>query len=263
MQYSNLSEYQKKELIHQEYTIEKKSLQDIAIEHNTYPNKIRRDDIRFNTPLRDKSAAQKNALVTGKHKHPTKGTMRPQETKDRIGLSVMNSWENLDPKILKQRKKKAKENWDNLSEDAKSNMLHEANLAVRKASKIGSKLEIFLFNSLLQDGYKVDFHKEQSILNTKLQLDLFVPILNTAVEIDGPSHFVPVWGKDTLKRNQGYDNKKTGLVLGKGLVLIRIKQSKDFSKARAKIVYDQLKVELEKIKSKFPAVDQRNIEIGD
>ena len=86
----------------------------------------------------------------------------------------------------------------------------------------------FILDSLLQDGYKVDFHKEQSLLNTKLQIDLFLPSMNTAIEIDGPSHFLPVWGEDALAKNISYDQKKQGLILGKGLALIRIKQTKDF-----------------------------------
>ena len=49
-----------------------------------------------------------------------------------------------------------------------------------------------------------------------------------------------MWGTDTLAKNQKYDQKKTGLILGKGLNLIRIKQTHDFSKARAYTVYQKL-----------------------
>jgi len=171
----------------------------------------------------------------------------------------MNSWETMDDATLQKRKDKAKENWNNLSDDIKENMLHEANKAVRQASKNGSKLETFLLNRLLADGYRVEFHKEQSLLNTKLQIDLFLPTLNIAIEVDGPSHFEPVWGADTLKRNQNYDNKKTGLILGKGLSLIRIKQSKDFSKARATVIYNELLKSIQQIQNS----NNKHIEIGD
>lgn len=175
----------------------------------------------------------------------------------------MQSWENMDAKTLKKRKDTARQNWENLSDDVKENILREANAAVRESSKKGSKLERFLLSSLIKDGYKVDFHKEQSLLNTKLQIDLFLPTLNIAIEVDGPSHFKPVWGQENLKRNQGYDNKKTGLILGKGLVLIRIKQTKDFSKARAQTIYNELKNQLISIQQQFPNKDNRNLEIGD
>jgi very-short-patch-repair endonuclease len=115
-----------------------------------------------------------------------------------------------------------------------------ANEAVRATSKTGSKLEKYLLQKLLADGYKVDFHKEQTLLNTKLQIDLFLPTHNIAIEVDGPSHFEPVWGDDSLNRNKKYDAKKEGLITGKGWGLIRIKQTKDFSKSRADVIYTRL-----------------------
>jgi very-short-patch-repair endonuclease len=152
----------------------------------------------------------------------------------------MKSWEQLSNKELNERKVKSKERWESLDNDKKANILKMANDAVREASKTGSKLEKYLLNSLLKDGYRVDFHKEQTLLNTKLQIDLFLPSHNIAIEVDGPSHFSPVWGSDSLSKNKKYDAKKEGLILGKGWSLIRIKQSKDFSKSRANLVYKNL-----------------------
>lgn len=263
MDYNKLSEDQKKALLIKEYEKNNKSFHDIALQAGTYANKVRRDAIKYGIKIKNKSQAQKNALKNGKATHPTKGTSRPEDIKNKIGLSVMKSWEDLDDKELKKRKDTARKNWENLSTDLKDNILREANLAVRAASKKGSKLEKFLLDNLLKDGYKVDFHKEQSLLNTKLQIDLFLPTLNIAIEVDGPSHFRPVWGQDNLKRNKGYDNKKTGLILGKGLVLIRIKQTRDFSKARAQTIYQELKTHIENISVQFPTKDNRNLEIGD
>lgn len=263
MNYNKLSDNEKKTFLTQQYEKNNQSFQDIAKECGTYANKIRRDAIKYGIKIRDKSTAQKNALKTGKATHPTKGTSRPENIKNKIGLSVMQSWESMDAKTLKKRKDTARQNWENLSDDVKENILREANAAVRESSKKGSKLERFLLSSLIKDGYKVDFHKEQSLLNTKLQIDLFLPTLNIAIEVDGPSHFKPVWGQENLKRNKGYDNKKTGLILGKGLVLIRIKQTKDFSKARAQTIYNTLRNQLISIQQKFPDKDNRNLEIGD
>jgi very-short-patch-repair endonuclease len=110
-------------------------------------------------------------------------------------------------------------------------------------------MELYILERLIADGYKVDFHKEQLLVNTKLQIDLFLPTMGVAIEIDGPSHFEPVWGEDALKKNKKYDSKKNGIILGRGLNLIRIKQTKDFSKSRASIIYDQLKELLSNQKS--------------
>ncbi|NBU33436.1 hypothetical protein EBZ38_14380 [bacterium] len=263
MTYAKLDDSQRKSIINDLYTIQNKSFQDIANLYGTYANKIRRDAKKFNIPIRDKSEAQKNALKTGKHKHPTKGTKRDDSTKTKIGTSIVRFWDNMDEQELNQRKILAKKNWDNLTEDQKEYMQKQANNAVREASKIGSKLEKFLHQQLLADGYRVEFHKEQSLLNTKLQIDLFLPTIDVAIEVDGPSHFLPVWGDDALDRNIKYDNKKTGLILGKGLVLIRVKQTKEFSKTRALIIYQELIKHLQKIKKQFPDKDNRLLEIGD
>lgn len=263
MKYEDMPDADKKNLIEKLYLMEKKSFQQIAKEYNTYSNKIRRDAKKFDISIRDKSEAQKNALSTGNHKHPTKGTTRSEDTKNKIGLKVLQSWDNLDQKELNKRKQNAKQRWDSLTQDQKENFTKLANNAVRESSKSGSKLEKYFFKELLNDGYKVDFHKEQMLLNTKLQIDLFLPELNVAIEVDGPSHFLPVWGEDALQRNIKYDNKKSGLILGKGLVLIRIKQLSDFSPTRAKLLYEQLIANLLNIKNKFPDINNRLIEIGD
>lgn len=247
--YSSMTDTEKKNTIKHLYETQKKSFMDIAALLGTYANKIRRDAIKFKIKIRDKSLAQKNALDTGKIKHPTKGTKRDITTKQKIGNGVMNSWENLSAIELQNRKEKAKQNWDALSEDDKANMLQKANEAVRKSSKEGSKLEKFILEQLIRDGYKVQFHQEQTLSNTKLQIDMIIPSINVAIEIDGPSHFSPVWGNDALKRNKKYDEKKEGLLIGKGFTLIRIKQTRDFSKSRALLCYEQLQGLLGQIKN--------------
>jgi very-short-patch-repair endonuclease len=257
--YNQLNEIERIHIIQSEYVLNNKSFSDIANEYNTYTNKIRRDAIKFNIKIRDKSEAQKNALKTGKHKHPTKGKKRDEKTKEKIGMSVMDSWTNMDEKELERRSVIAKANWDKLTEEEKQQRLQKANVAVRETSKLGSKLERFLLENLVQQGIKVEPHKEQILSNTKLHIDLFLYESNIAIEVDGPSHFRPVWGEEALKRNQDYDNKKTGLLIGKGINLIRVKQTKDFSKARAKIILEKLLIAIEQInngKDNF-------VEIGD
>ena len=238
--YSNLSEKEQKHIIEKLYTKDKLSFAAIAKQLNTYANKIRRDATRYNISIRSKSEAQSNALKTGAHKHPTKGKHRTEEEKEKIGLAIHKSWNDLSEAELNKRKEQSKKLWDKKSDNQKNNMLAAAHSAVRESSKTGSKLEKFLLESLLSNGYKVEFHKEQTLLNTKLQIDIYLPELTTAIEVDGPSHFKPVWGQDTLARNQEYDRKKTGLIIGKGMKLIRVQQKNDFNTTRAKLILNQL-----------------------
>lgn len=77
-----------------EYNEKLRSVRDIAEEHGTYPNKIRREILSHGYHLRDKSAAQKAALQSGRHKHPTKGRARPLEVKLKISNSVAEARRN-------------------------------------------------------------------------------------------------------------------------------------------------------------------------
>jgi len=257
--YANLNDKQKKDLIQKHYVQEMLSFAVIAAKYNTYANKVRRDAVKYNIDIRDKSQAQKTALDKGRHTHPTKGKKRSEKEKQNIGLGVMKAWENIDAEELKRRQDKARSNWNKLSPQEQKNILQKANSAVRLSSSIGSKMELYLLEQLIADGYRVDFHKEQTLVNTKLQIDLFLPTMGIAIEVDGPSHFEPVWGEDALEKNQKYDNKKNGIILGKGLALIRIKQSKDFSKTRANVIYQELKHKIETIKTS----KDKYIEIGE
>lgn len=258
--YEDLSDNAKADLINELYHKQNLSFRDIADQGGTYPNKVLRDAKKFGIKIKNKSEAQKNALVSGKHKHPTKGRERSDEEKTNIGLSVMRHWEDSTETEKQEKRKIHQKLWKQKSEDDKANMLVKANIAVRKTSKVGSKLEHFVLKFLVEQGFKTEFHKEQVLANTKLQIDIFLPTMNMAIEIDGPSHFAPVWGDDALEKNISYDEKKTGLLIGKGYQLIRIKQTKDFSKARATIVCSML---LNAIKTLQNDKHTTTIEIGD
>lgn len=258
--YNKLTDTEKKKILTEYYIKQKLSFGDIAVRTNTYANKIRRDAQKLNIPIRSKSEAQKNALCSGKHKHPTKGKHRDSATKAKIGLKVLDSWASLSKEELASRKAKSKEQWENMSATQKQNMQHAANSAVRNSAKTGSKLEKFLYKALLSDGYKVDFHKEQMLSNTKLHIDIFLPTMNMAIEVDGPSHFQPVWGQEALKKNQKYDNKKNGLLIGKGIKILRIQQKKDFSNARATLIYEKMISSIDKL---YKTVDLHTLTIGD
>jgi len=262
MKYINLNDKEKEKIINKLYVKENKSFAIIANELFTYANKVRRDAIKFNIKIRDKSNAQKNAISNGVVDHPTKGKKRSQEVKNKIGLSVMNAWDSMSDSELKSRQEKARQQWIQMDDEKKQNMIKLANDAVRLSSKTGSKLEKYLLEGLINHNIKVDFHKEQNLLNTKLQIDLFLPEINTAIEVDGPSHFLPVWGDDALKKNVKYDNKKNGLLLGKGCTIIRVKQTRDFSPSRAKVILQKILSAIQDIKQK-KLVQTKIIEIGD
>ena len=49
------------------------------------------------------------------------------------------------------------------------------------------------------------------------------PKLKAIIEIDGPSHFLPIWGEEKLQKQIKADEVKTGLILSRGFIIIRVK----------------------------------------
>ena len=139
---------QHKELLVRAYKREKRSTYDIAEELNTYPNKILRALKYLNINMRSKSSAQSNAIKQGRHTHPTKGKVRTEESKIKISEGMAKHWKDMEEEEREERSKKARQQWESMSESDKENLRKKAAEAVLKASREGSKIEKFLFNSL-------------------------------------------------------------------------------------------------------------------
>jgi very-short-patch-repair endonuclease len=132
---------------------------------------------------------------------------------------------------------------------------------VRRAARDGSKLEQYLLVNLKACGYKADFHKEYLISAEQMHVDIFLPHLKVAIEVDGPTHFLPIWGEEHLEKRIEEDNRKTGLLLQSGYVVIRIKHMvKTLSDRMKRETFERLRHELEQISEAFPA-NERVIEL--
>lgn len=244
------------------YVKKKMSTYAIAEKYGTYPNKVRRLLKKLNIPLNDKSTAQKIAIETGRSQHPTEGKERPPEVKQKISEGVYQSWQKITEKERQKRVDKSRDQWYNMTELERKNLRDAAAQAVRKASKEGSKMENFLLTELTELGYDVIFHKTGLIPSENLEVDIFLPAINTAIEIDGPAHFYPIWGEENLQKHIKADAHKSGLLLTQGFVVIRVKHlAKNLSEKHKRDVLTQLVKQLDKIKVKFPSKTKRYIEL--
>ena len=211
------------------YVNQKMSTYAIAEKYSTYPNKVRRLLKKLNIPLNDKSTAQKIAIESGRSQHPTEGKERSPNVKQKISEGVYQSWQKITEKERQKRVDRSRVQWYNMTELERENLRASAALAVRKASKEGSKMENFLLTELTKLGYDVIFHHTGLIQNSNLEIDLFIPAVKTVIEIDGPSHFFPMWGDDDKQREANLqkrvkaDAQKSGLLLTGGFVVIRVK----------------------------------------
>jgi very-short-patch-repair endonuclease len=240
-----------------------KSISEVATILGTYNNKIRRWAQKHNVTLRDKSEAQKVALETGKTSHPTKGKKRTEEEKAKIGNTVSEKWESISDEEKERRAEVAKKNWESRSDAEIADMQDKATKARLETAKNGSKLEKMVVDSLIKAGYQVEFHKEHLLMNERVHLDIWLPKLFTAIEIDGPTHFEPIWGEDNLKKTQKTDNIKDGLLLNSGFCIIRLRQKRNISKTYVSKLVAELLERLNQIAIKYPELGQRKTIIGE
>ena len=261
--YTQLSPTQKYDLINKLYHNMGMSWANIGELTNTYANKIRRDAKKLGIKSRDKSEAQKQALESGRHPHPTKDIGHSEEAKLKISESIADVWSDLTPKEREARRLDAKRRWDRKSPEEIKAFRDAAGEGVRKAAKEGSALEKFLLESLIEAGYRVEFHKEQWVSREKLQMDLYLPEQNVCLEVDGPSHFDDIWGKDQLAKNQQRDAQKAGLLLERGTCIIRVRQKQSLSQKYKRDILASVLDTLVKIEQTPPRKGERHIILGE
>lgn len=251
-----------KEYIIDQYVNEKKSTYEIALDLKTYPNKIRRTLNTLGVPLRDKSAAQTVAINSGRHEHPTRGKKRTESEKVAISNGMSNYWDEMDDKERQRRSELSKKQWAEMPEYEKANLRKLAAEAVRKASKEGSKIEKFIFEGLTKAGYEAIFHKKGLVPNDKLEVDIFLPTLKLAIEIDGPAHFLPIWGEESLQKHIRADAEKAGLLIARGYAILRVKNViRNLSAKNMRDALEGVITAVKKVEKKFPPQSKRLIEI--
>lgn len=212
-----------KEYIDEHYWKNGESIHIMAKDLGTYPNKIRRTILSFYPSLRTKSEAQSISLKNGFSKHPTKGKERTEEEKASISSSVAENWKGISKKERTRRVKEARNRWNKIPKDKKKAMSIKAAEGVRRAAKEGSSLEKYLLDELKNSGYNMLFHVDAIEGTNKMHVDLLVPESRTAIEVDGPSHFFPIWGQESLENHQKWDKEKNIMLTKNGFNVIRVK----------------------------------------
>jgi very-short-patch-repair endonuclease len=253
----SLSEKEQVEFLKKYHYTENMSITDIASRLNTYTNKIRRLAAKLGFSLRDKSEAQKNAIKTGKTKPPMEGKTHSKQTKNKMKDNAQAYWASLTPEEMKEREETSRANWEKFDDEFKKDMFKKAGQAKLKTTKQGSKLEHEIKERLIKEGYKVSIHQKHILSNEKLEIDLFIHDLSVAIECDGPTHFLPIYGEEQLEIVKKRDKQKDGLVLSGGCCLIRVRQAKNLSNLFVEKSWGKLHEILKNIEAKFPPQGQR------
>jgi very-short-patch-repair endonuclease len=155
----------------------------------------------------------------------------------------------------------ARKRWKEIPPEKKRAMQESAGRALRIAAIEGSKAEKSLKDNLVKAGHNVILHKKD-LIEGKFEIDLFLPELNTIIEIDGPQHFLPVFGEEKLQKTIKFDSIKNGLLISKGYCIIRIKyMCKHISQSVERRLLELVLGEITNIEKKFPPKHKRLIEL--
>ncbi|MHA2401435.1 MAG: hypothetical protein ACXADH_00470 [Candidatus Kariarchaeaceae archaeon] len=234
---------------------------EIAEEFNTYSKKIERVLKKNGVKIRSRAEAMKLAIKRGRAEHPTEGKKRDDEAKLAISKGREQAWKDMPEDMKKEFAKGAKERWDNMDPVKKQEMQSKAGAALREACLEGSKAEKFLKKKLQEIGYNVVMHKK-GLIQGNFEIDLLLPELNTIIEIDGPQHFLPLFGEDKLAETIKMDSVKNGLLIGKGFCVIRVKYlCKTMNLSVERKLWDAVSKQVEQIEVKFPPKTKRFIEL--
>ena len=199
------------------------SWKEIATKYNTYPNKIARFAKTHNIKPRNHSESQSKLFELGKRESPTKGKKRSDAVKEKISKKQAQVWSGLSDTERAKRCKISKDAWDSKSPEEKQALFSAATRGILEAAKNGSKIEKYVQNSLRKANYIIETHKEDLLPGTKTHIDIFIPNMATAVEIDGPAHFSPIWGQDKLDKHIKKDNAKNARLIAAGFTVVRVK----------------------------------------
>lgn len=171
---------------------------------------------------RSRSESQKLALEKGKSINPTKGVGHSKATKEALSENGAHRWARLTGPERQVFKDRAKERWDLIDPEKKKEMQSLAGSALQKTTKEGSLAEKLVAQALIDAGYVVR-RQVKNYMNGAYEIDILLPDDGIVVELDGPQHFLPIWGEERLQKTIQNDMTKNGVLMGYGLTVIRVK----------------------------------------
>ncbi len=254
-----------KERLSVAYLQELKSASVIAKELATNETKVRRALAFLGVPIRTYAEAQKVALDSGTAIHPTKGKKLSDATKETISVNRSKAWTDLSEDDKEKFRQVKRDQWEEMSPEQKYDLQKAAHAAIRESASIGSKTERYVSDALEGEGYGVIVHARNLIQSQALEVDMFLPELKTAIEIDGPTHHTDVFGGEVLSKTQVRDLQKNGLIVARGLVMLRVIQDKKLSQTNQRKLGQLVLTTIEELQKQWPSKDDRikTIKLGD
>jgi very-short-patch-repair endonuclease len=176
---------------------------------------------------RDKKQAQKNYLRDNQHQMA--GRKHTEETRRKISQGLGEFWDSLSDEettALKQKIGSAwKRKWEGMSDVERRIMMEELSSKAKEAQGGGSRLERFIAEELRKRGYTVEERSTNYTAGKAFEIDIALPAEQIAIEVDGPTHFMAIYGEEHLAQQQARDARKDELVKSTGYSMLRIRDN--------------------------------------
>ncbi len=229
------------------------SVRELSVQFNGAPKTIKKILLDAGLSIRSRGEQQSLEFKSGKR------TKKPNSeiTKQKISNTAAANWRKLSKEKREELVENARKRWYDIPEAKRDEMRDKAFDAIRETSKEGSRLEMVVLDALKEAGFHAKHHVKGFLPNEKLEVDILIPEFKTVIEIDGVSHFLPIWGEEALKKTMSADDRKSGLLIKAGYVLLRIKcmnnHVSDYLERRcAEIVLEEMdKIRVEVPKEKY------------
>ncbi len=176
---------------------------------------------------RDKAEAQKNYLKD--HEHQMQGKKHSDVTKQKISKGLGEFWDKLSDDDKEELKRKIgsawRRKWQQMSDSDRRGMMESLSNRAKETQGQGSRLERYIAEELRKRGYTVEERSTNYTSGKQFEVDIALPKERIAMEVDGPTHFLPIHGEDHLKQQQERDARKDELINAAGLNVLRIRDN--------------------------------------
>lgn len=247
------------EIILDLYFNHNKSTVEIAKAIHSSPKVVRDAILRAGKSLRSKKQATQLSYKKGR-RPPMTGRVHTTEGKKKISESVHKNWSELSPENYKKRVDNCRERWYTLDSSVREKIYSLARKSLANTAREGSKLERECIEFLSANNLAPVMHYK-GFPNETLEVDIVLPANKIAIEIDGPSHFIPIYGEERLSKTIESDEKKNLLLLGYGYVIIRCGFINEITKYKRKKFVKNLLDLVRSIIKEFPVEGKRLIQM--
>jgi len=193
---------------------------------------------------RNKAQAQNNYLRDNNHQ--MSGRKHTDETKQKISSSLGEFWDSLTEEESEALKAKIGSAWKNkwaaMSESERRTTMEELLNRARETQGNGSRLERFIAEQLRERGYTVEERTTHYLGGKDFEVDIALPKEMIAIEVDGPTHFLPIHGQEHLQKQQERDARKDEELNSLGYNVLRIRDNNGpLSQLRINRIVDAIK----------------------